>query len=587
MNQSLSFIRFIWIWNIISLSCAQIWLLHKIEFDEITTEMITPTTNITIGWIKIVECNEHIFNSTFIYSHTDHILDLQSYATSVKFIPSGGNLSYSEYAVVAKPCSNPVRALNNDFELSFTIDPTTNYISGFANLSNWIGTTSAKNRLSNTCYNSLNGSNLPTMTQPRNLSDVIYHACGNNNGMHLEITDQRCVWDNQQAKGGNIEMYYGFDVSKQDYCDSAKYVNIEVYSFAYDQAHLFNELPSFIKVNGIDYQVLSTNGVSRGLMVVILDEHNPSVLIDSVTFDTSSGYHNDSFVADYLNNTDPNHIVIMAVYGSAIGSGRWDYPVLSIPKTVSIINSWGCDSLTAIEHRNSFIFIGQASANNKPVWTYCKQDSNFSIYKNIQLQTRSSTTSPSLPSTTPTQNPTLNPNSIPTIISRLNPTTAPPAGNGIVVETGTPTPTEVETVVAPSHSEPATLSVFHLVIATVVTGVVISIILFVIYCIFKNRNRSTGVDHPDNDTVAEMAKIGGVSSIQAVRDSIEGIGCDALNMSDGAVARNKRSDNEDLYDENHMTQEHGRNNASGGDLNKDQPNEEGNQIQDRKETGYI
>ena len=56
---------------------------------------------------------------------------------------------------------------------------------------------------------------------------------------------------------------------------------------------LFNESLSFIKVNGIDYQ-RSDFGWWRGLMIVTLDQNNPSILIESKTFDIWIGYHNES-----------------------------------------------------------------------------------------------------------------------------------------------------------------------------------------------------------------------------------------------------------------------------------------------------
>ena len=48
---------------------GQIYLLDKIPFDEITTEIINSTTNITIGWIKMISCTESV--TSFTYNHTD------------------------------------------------------------------------------------------------------------------------------------------------------------------------------------------------------------------------------------------------------------------------------------------------------------------------------------------------------------------------------------------------------------------------------------------------------------------------------------------------------------------------------------
>ena len=90
------------------------------------------------------------------FHHRFRVLSFQKYEKVLpyKFAPLNGksNPNYAELAVVAKPCSNPIRALNNNLELSFRIDPNTKHITGFANLNNWIGTVNAKNRSWNECY---------------------------------------------------------------------------------------------------------------------------------------------------------------------------------------------------------------------------------------------------------------------------------------------------------------------------------------------------------------------------------------------------------------------------------------------------
>ena len=166
-------------------------------------------------------------------------------------------------------------------------------------------------------------------------------------------------------------------------------VSIEIYSLGYNQTMLFNQVLSFIRVNDKNYQVMTSGGWWKGLMIVVLDEHNPAILLDSVTYDISSGIPSDSLVAEYLNNTDPNHIVLMSVYDSAISNGA------HISQTVALIQSWGCSELDTIEDQNSFIFVGKASANNIPSWTYCRQSNDTAIFKSIQLPANAEAIPPS------------------------------------------------------------------------------------------------------------------------------------------------------------------------------------------------
>ena len=238
------------IFYIISLSFGEIWLLDKIGFDEVSTEHVNSSTNSSIGWIKMMSCTEsyNAANSVFTFSHSDYDLDLQSYAISIKIVPSGGksNPNYASYAVIAKPCSNPVIALNNNLELSVTIDVNTLYMIGLPDINNWIGTITARNRLTASCWNS---QSIPNNTMPRSYEAAIYHACGNGGGIHILIPQSICAWSTSSL-GQDIEIYYGFDTDKEKYCNSQQYVNIEVYSWGKEQTLLFNQGLSFIKVNG-------------------------------------------------------------------------------------------------------------------------------------------------------------------------------------------------------------------------------------------------------------------------------------------------------------------------------------------------
>eukprot|EP01084_Bolivina_argentea_P124844 221230_1 len=141
-------------------------------------------------------------------------------------------------------------------------------------------------------------------------------------------------------------------------------------------------MQSFIKVNGNDYH---STGLQRGLSVVVLDQNNPNILIKSKTFDFWGGTATDLECSEWLNAIDPNKIVIMVVQDTVMDH---EY----ITNTTNIINSWGCN-INSLEYRESFIFIGKASSNNIPEWTYCMKKlrfSNSSIFKTFQLKTDNS-----------------------------------------------------------------------------------------------------------------------------------------------------------------------------------------------------
>eukprot|EP01084_Bolivina_argentea_P184428 318072_1 len=184
---------------------------------EMITEYTTETydnTSKDIVWVKIISCTESFDDSTFTYHESQNFIsDLISSAISIKFVPRGGisNPNYDEYALIAKPGSNVIAALNDIKELSWTVNVDTMTFSDYSNTDNWIGSGIAKDRLWNNCYYS-------TPTRPlRSFHSCIYQACGHLGGLHIgaHITKDHsdvCVWEWSNIVGQDIEIFVGFEV---------------------------------------------------------------------------------------------------------------------------------------------------------------------------------------------------------------------------------------------------------------------------------------------------------------------------------------------------------------------------------------
>ena len=111
-------------------------------------------------------------------------------------------------------CGNPVVAMNNGLELSYTIDTTTLKRSGYADLNSWYGNQIAKSRLWNSCA--------PANNEMRGFPGVVYHACNNGDiGLHIFGNDVQamCRFDWNGYTGKGMDMYLGFDRSKRRVCD--------------------------------------------------------------------------------------------------------------------------------------------------------------------------------------------------------------------------------------------------------------------------------------------------------------------------------------------------------------------------------
>eukprot|EP01084_Bolivina_argentea_P145380 254818_1 len=190
-------------------------LLENIVFDEVTTEYYDDTS-MESGWLKIISCREGANKiNLFTYYESENIISaLFNHTISIKFVPDPSNMSvskYDEYAVVAKPCSYPIIALNNGKEVSFIIDRKTNAVIDYADISDWIGTDIATQRLLNDCSNG--------QQYAKDFLDYIYWACGNPDGIVISPSSRMCEWNHLNITGHNINIYLGFHANKTpNYC---------------------------------------------------------------------------------------------------------------------------------------------------------------------------------------------------------------------------------------------------------------------------------------------------------------------------------------------------------------------------------
>eukprot|EP01083_Nonionella_stella_P089621 250120_1 len=179
-------------------------------FDEITTERFDDEI-FTVAWVKIVTCTSNGIFSFNGHSHTE-MYTLAQEAITIKIVPinSTSNPDYNEYSIIAKPYSNPVIALNNYKEVSYTINTSNSKLLGYADLSNWIGTANALSRLSNSCYGD-------DKSKASSLDDVIYQACGNGEGLHVWPLRHSCRWSyTDDAPAPDIEVYFGYPMPLND-----------------------------------------------------------------------------------------------------------------------------------------------------------------------------------------------------------------------------------------------------------------------------------------------------------------------------------------------------------------------------------
>ena len=182
-----------------------------IPFESISWHQDTSNTLQEVGWIKVMSCVEGGSWNQFTIHRTDY-LTLSSRTISIKFQPPDGtsNPNYNNLAVIAKPYSSPIQyALRNNKEVSYSYD-SIGRISGYASTNNWIGTSTALARLNQICYG-----DKQQWWYPSDFRGRIYHACGNQNGLHIlpnldNTVYYQCSWDNSNNFGEDIEIYFGF-----------------------------------------------------------------------------------------------------------------------------------------------------------------------------------------------------------------------------------------------------------------------------------------------------------------------------------------------------------------------------------------
>eukprot|EP01083_Nonionella_stella_P091790 256698_1 len=143
-----------------------------------------------IGWIQYASCMEgRPIGYPDGYTQ-DELIDIAKYAITVKVLPSTdipGQSETPDVALMADLCSNPIYALNNGYEMSFTVNESLHLVAG-ADTNNWIGTTVAKQGLSSTPPNQIKLRNL-CLTPELLRSHRVYQ------GFKLRITGTYCGFE--------------------------------------------------------------------------------------------------------------------------------------------------------------------------------------------------------------------------------------------------------------------------------------------------------------------------------------------------------------------------------------------------------
>jgi len=179
-----------------------------------------------IGWKKMVSCDEGNGNPLLwpggkSYADFEAMLDS---AIALQFLPRDStpaefdftNDASDEFAVMLSVCSNPMIALNNGLTPSWTYDldtiaPGSGQIAGQTDLDDWLGSSAAKARLSNSC----------TGDGATSFENTMYHACGHTGGIHLKDSPQQCVWDYRDdlANVDGISVWLGFMPQQNGHCE--------------------------------------------------------------------------------------------------------------------------------------------------------------------------------------------------------------------------------------------------------------------------------------------------------------------------------------------------------------------------------
>ena len=193
------------LWLVHSYLCTLL-LVHCSAFDDTSTE-----EGYAIGWIKFLQCDE---GSITEYTYPDcqswdAMFPFTEHAITAQLLPRDAtpsqfdftNSPTDDFAVMLSVGSSPVSALNEGLELSWSYDPETLNITGYADMDDWLGSDTAKERLSNSCF----GENPPQL-----LESWIYYACGNFEGIRISSTNCWWDWQTETAEEG-ISVWLGFD----------------------------------------------------------------------------------------------------------------------------------------------------------------------------------------------------------------------------------------------------------------------------------------------------------------------------------------------------------------------------------------
>jgi len=172
------------------------------EYDVYSTEQ-----GHEIGWVKVLSCDENGSTKSWA-ADLDAILSRLDSAVTLQFLPRDStpsdfdftNDTSDEFAVMISLCANPMIAVNHGLTPSWTYNLDTMAVSGQTDLNNWLGSSAAKARLRNTCRG--DGASA--------FESVLYHACGNTEGIHL--TSSQCTWDWQDNIAGveGMSAWLGF-----------------------------------------------------------------------------------------------------------------------------------------------------------------------------------------------------------------------------------------------------------------------------------------------------------------------------------------------------------------------------------------
>ena len=140
-----------------------------------------------------------------------YMMDLTPYAIAATLIPNGITIDAIDWntnnvAIMTKPCSNPVMAMNNGREMSYEVTLDTLERVGLPDPADWVGSADAVDRAM---------SRLQCDFRPfyeRQLS-----ACGHD-FEGIVYTNFGCYWAWNRDYSDTIELYLGFDAGQAQIC---------------------------------------------------------------------------------------------------------------------------------------------------------------------------------------------------------------------------------------------------------------------------------------------------------------------------------------------------------------------------------